>query len=77
MYINFQQNRANRSVITCTQMYSQINRRLHKFATTNRNFKKSTPSDMHVTYMYNYFKQNRVSVRISQNRAHKFICKNF
>ena len=79
MYINFKQNRANRSVITCTQMYSQINRRLHKFATTNRNFKKSTPSDMHhrKTYMYNYFKQIRVSVRISQNRAHKFICKNF
>ena len=39
MYINFQQNRANRSVITVhTNVFSK-NRKLHKFATTNRNFK--------------------------------------
>ena len=47
MYINFQQNRANRSVITCTQMYLQKNRKLHEFATANIFFKKSTLSDMH------------------------------
>ena len=44
-------------------MYSQKNRKLHKFANTNRNFKESTLSDMHhrKTYMYNNFQQNRVS----------------
>ena len=49
MYINFQQNRANRSVITvhCTQMYLQKNRKLHEFATTNKKIFKSTLSDMH------------------------------
>ena len=35
-------------------MYSPKNRKFHKFATTNRNFKKSTLSDMRhrKTYMY-------------------------
>ena len=44
-------------------MYSQKNCKLHKFATTNRNFLKSTLSDMHhrKTYMYNNFQQNWVS----------------
>ena len=38
-------------------MYSQKNRKLHKFATTNKNFKKSTHSDMQhrKTYMYIIF----------------------
>ena len=31
----------------CLQVYSQKNRKLHKFATTNNNFQKSTISDMH------------------------------
>ena len=31
----------------CLQVYSQKNRKLHKFATTNNNFPKSTISDMH------------------------------
>ena len=44
-------------------MYSPKNRKLHKFATTNSNFSKSTFSDMHhrKTYMYINFQQNRVS----------------
>ena len=42
MYINFQQNRVNRSVLTaCTQLYSPKKYKLHKFATTNSNFKKN------------------------------------
>ena len=44
-------------------MYSQKNCKLHKFATTNRNFKKLTLSDMHhrKTYMYINFQQKLVS----------------
>ena len=63
MYINFQQNRVNRSVrIVHTNSFAK-NRKLHKFANTNSNFKKSTLSDMHhhKTYMYINFQQNRVS----------------
>ena len=37
MYINFQQNRVNRSVITVHKMYLQKNCKLHKFAITNSN----------------------------------------
>ena len=40
MYINFQQNRANRSVKPCTQMYLQKNRKLHEFTTANNFFSK-------------------------------------
>ena len=41
MYINFQQNRANRSVITVhTNVFAKQNRKLHEFATTNNFFKK-------------------------------------
>ena len=41
MYINFQQNRAIRSVITVhTNVFSK-NRKLHEFATTNNFFFKS------------------------------------
>ena len=39
MYINFHQNRANRSVITVHTNLFAKNRKLHKFATTNSNFK--------------------------------------
>ena len=39
MYINFQQNRVKTQVTPCLQVYSQKNRKLHKFATTNNNFK--------------------------------------
>ena len=35
MYINFQQNRANRSVITVHTNVFAKNRKLHEFATTN------------------------------------------
>ena len=46
----------------CTQINSQKNRKLHKFATTNSFFFKLTLSDMHhrKTYMYIIFQQNRV-----------------
>ena len=36
MYINFQQNRANGSVITVHTNVFAKNRELHKFATTNK-----------------------------------------
>ena len=63
MYINFQQNRANRSVIAVHTNVFAKNCNLHKFATTNSIFFKSTLSDMHhcKTYMYFNFQQNRVS----------------
>ena len=38
MYINFQENQANRSVITVHTNVFAKNRKLHKFATTNSNF---------------------------------------
>ena len=48
MYINFQQNRANRSAITVhTNVFAKKNRKLHEFATARYFFKKSTLSDMH------------------------------
>ena len=55
MYINFLQNRVNRSVITVlTNVFAKNN---------NSIFFKSTLSDMHhrKTYMYINFQQNRVS----------------
>ena len=47
MCINFQQNLPNRSVITVHTNVFAKNRKLHEFATTNKNLKKSTLSDMH------------------------------
>ena len=63
MYINFQQNRANRSVITVHTNVFEKHRKLHKFATTNSIFFTSTLSGMHhrKTYMHINFQQNRVS----------------
>ena len=54
MYINFQQNRVKTQVITVLTSIFAKNRNLHKFATTNCNFKKSITLDMnhHKTYMY-------------------------
>ena len=50
MHINFQQNRVNRSVITVhTSLFARKNRKLHKFATTHSNFKKSILSDVHAS----------------------------
>ena len=40
MYINFQQNRVCRSVITVSTNLFAKHRKLHKFATTNRHFQK-------------------------------------
>ena len=39
MYINFQQNHVNRSVKTVHTYIFANNRKLHKFATTNGNFR--------------------------------------
>ena len=64
MYINFQQNRINRSVITVHTNLFIKNCKFYKFATTNGNFfKKSTLSNMHhrKTYMYINFQQNRIN----------------
>ena len=47
MYINFQQNRANRSVITVHKNVFAKNRKLHEIATVKNFFFKSTISDMH------------------------------
>ena len=47
MYINFQQNRVKTQVMTVLTSLFAKNRKLHKFATTNNNFLKSTISDMH------------------------------
>ena len=46
MYINFQQNRANRSVTTVHTNVFAKKCKLHEFATTNNFFLKSTLSDM-------------------------------
>ena len=47
-------------------MYSQKNRKLHKFATTNNFFFKLTLTDMHhlKTYMYINFQQNQISTSV-------------
>ena len=66
MYVNFQQNRINRAVITVHTNLFAKNRKLHKFAANNSNFLKSTLSDMHhrKTHMYINFQQNRVSTSV-------------
>ena len=72
MYINFLQNLV-RSVITAHTNVFTINRKFHKFATTNNNLKKLIISDMRhrKTYMYINFQQNRVS------RSAKTVPKNY
>ena len=47
MYINFQQNRVKTQVMTVLTSLFAKNHKLHKFATTNNDFQKSTISDMH------------------------------
>ena len=67
MYINFQQNRVNRSVKTVHTNYFAQYRKLHKFAITNGNFEKnSIILDMHhhKTYMYINFQQNWVKTQV-------------
>ena len=63
MYVNFQQNRANRSIIIVHTNFFAKNRKLHKFATTNGILFKSSLLDMHhrKTYVYINFQQSRVS----------------
>ena len=63
MYINSQQNRVNRSVIIVHTNLFAKNRKLHKLAPTNSNYKKNILLDMHhhKTYMYINFQQNRAN----------------
>ena len=72
MYINFQQNRASRSVKTVQTIIFAHNRKLHKFATTNSNFEKinffSYASSYNV-HVYDFFS------KFGQTRGHKYICK--
>ena len=87
MYIIFQQIRVSRSVkLVLTNIFAN-NRKLHKFATTNSNFKKNIISDMHhrVTYMYINFQQNQVgrtvksvhkNIFANNSKLHKFACCN-
>ena len=76
-YINFQQYRVNRSVITLHTNVFAKNRKLHKLSTTNSNFKKLTLSDMRhrETHMYINFRQNRVSRSVKMVRTN-LIAKN-
>ena len=48
--------------------------KLHIFATTNNNFKKSIISDMHhrITYMYINFQQHRVSRSVKSVHTNLF-----
>ena len=65
VYINFQQNWANRSVITVnTNLFAKKNTSCQNLSFGHQYFFfKSTISDMHPrkTYMYNNFQQNRIS----------------
>ena len=47
MYINFQQNQVSRSVKSVDTKLFANNRKLHKLATCNSNFKTKLLSDMH------------------------------
>ena len=63
MYINFQQNRVNRSVIIVHTNLFPKKSKLHKLATTNNNFEKIDHfrHASWVTYMYINFQQNQVN----------------
>ena len=78
MYIDVQQIRANRSTYNRAYKCIRKNRKLHKFATINRNF-KSRLLDIHhrKTYMYINFQQNRVSRSVKTVHTNLFakICK--
>ena len=66
MYIDFQQNRVCRSVKPVhTNLFAQY-RKLHKFATTNSNLKKTILIDIYryKTYMYINFQQNQVKIQV-------------
>ena len=74
MYINFQQNRINRSVITVHTNVFRKKCKLYKFATTIVIFKKSTLSNMYHrnTYMYINFQQYRVSRSVKNVHTNLF-----
>ena len=60
MYINFLQNRRSVKKVR-TNLFAK-NGKLHRFATTNSNLKKSISLEVHhhTRYMYINFQQNRV-----------------
>ena len=65
MYLNFQQNQDNRSVITVLTNLFAKNLKLHKFATANSNFfKKSTVS---------FFEKKIYFIQKKTNRQKKYI----
>ena len=86
-YINFYRTRLSRSAKTVHTNKFAKNRKLHKFATTNSNFKKSILSDMHhrKTYMHINFQHNRVrrsvktvhtNIFAKNGKLHKFATTN-
>ena len=64
MYIDFQQNRVCRSVKTVhTNLFAQYHK-LHKFPTTNSNFKKNLLDiHHHKTYMYMYINFQQIGLK--------------
>ena len=78
MYINFQQNRVNRSVLIVHRNLFAKNRKLYKFANTNSNFEKSKillDRHHHKTYIYiSIF--SKIGLIDPSNRAHKIFVKN-
>ena len=78
MYINFQQNRANRSVIThnrahiciCKKIASCMNLQLPLKIFKNRRFQTCIIVERTCISIF-----SKIGLVISQNRAHKFICK--
>ena len=63
MHINFLQHRINTQVVTVLTSLFAIKSQVEKFATTNKNFRKSALSNMHHrrTYMLMNFQQHQVS----------------
>ena len=66
LYSTFQQNRVSKSVkIVHTSLFAQY-RKLHKFAATNSNLKKSMILNMYhqKTFMYINFQQNQIKTQV-------------
>ena len=75
MYINLQQNQDKTQLVMTvhTSLFAK-NRKLHKFATTNITFLKSTLSIMYhrKTYIHINFQQNRVSRSVKTLHTNSF-----
>ena len=76
MYINFQLYLVSKLVKTVHKNIFVKSRKLHKFATTNRNLKKIDYFKHASSYNVDVYQFSAKSdLYISQNHAHKFICK--